>query len=131
LTPYVAHWHIVSPVRRALLAAAAALAALAVVTACGNNDMGGMNPGSSGQSATSASTAASFNNADVQFAQMMVPHHQQAVEMATLAETRASDPQIKQLAAQITAAQAPEIKILSGWLAAWANPRPRPAACPA
>jgi protein-tyrosine sulfotransferase len=42
-----------------------------------------------------------FDSADVMFAQMMIPHHEQAVEMSTLAETRATDPVIVALAAQI------------------------------
>jgi uncharacterized protein (DUF305 family) len=35
-----------------------------------------------------------FTTADVEFAQMMIPHHRQAVEMADLADTRAADPEI-------------------------------------
>lgn len=50
------------------------------------------------------------------FARMMIPHHEQAVEMSTLAETRAQDPQIKALAAQIKAAQQPEIDLMKSWL---------------
>lgn len=58
----------------------------------------------------------SFSNSDVMFAQMMIPHHQQAVDMGTLAETRASSPEVKALAAQIKAEQAPEIAQMSRWL---------------
>ena len=50
------------------------------------------------------------------FAQMMIPHHQQAVEMSTLAETRASSAEVKKLAAQIKAEQAPEIAQMTKWL---------------
>lgn len=50
------------------------------------------------------------------FAQMMIPHHQQAVDMGTLAQTRASDPKVKALAAQIKAEQAPEIAQMKKWL---------------
>lgn len=50
------------------------------------------------------------------FAQMMIPHHQQAVDMGTLAETRALNPAVKALAAKIKAAQAPEIVQMKGWL---------------
>ena len=53
---------------------------------------------------------------DTMFAQMMIPHHKQAVEMSTLAETRATDPAIVALAAQIKAAQGPEIDQMQGWL---------------
>ena len=50
------------------------------------------------------------------FAQMMIPHHQQAVDMGTLAETRALSPEVKKLAAQIKSEQAPEITQMKGWL---------------
>ena len=61
----------------------------------------------------------SHNEADVSFAEMMIPHHQQAVEMATLAETRAESQQVKDLAAAIKAAQDPEIQTMPGWLKSW------------
>jgi uncharacterized protein (DUF305 family) len=66
------------------------------------------------------------NNGDIMFAQMMIPHHQQAVAMANLAQTRATDPKVKQLAAQIKAEQAPEIATMEGWLAAWGQPTTMP-----
>ncbi|MFF0328709.1 DUF305 domain-containing protein [Nonomuraea angiospora] len=72
----------------------------------------------------SASPAAAFNDADVMFAQMMIPHHQQAVEMADLAGTRAADKEVKELAAKIKAAQDPEIQTMKGWLTAWGKPMP-------
>ena len=63
-----------------------------------------------------------FDAADVMFAQMMIPHHEQAVEMSTLAETRATDPLIVALAAQIKAAQGPEIDVMTAWLQSWGSP---------
>ena len=60
--------------------------------------------------------------ADAMFAQMMIPHHEQAVEMATLAETRAVDPKVKELAAKIKAAQQPEIDQMRAWLEEWDMP---------
>jgi uncharacterized protein (DUF305 family) len=62
---------------------------------------------------------ASFNAADVEFVQSMIPHHEQAVMMATMAESAASDPKVKALAADIKAAQAPEIAQMRTWLAEW------------
>lgn len=59
-----------------------------------------------------------FSGADIMFAQMMIPHHQQAVDMGSLAETRAQSPKVKALAAQIKAEQAPEIKQMKSWLKA-------------
>ncbi|MEV0234619.1 DUF305 domain-containing protein [Nonomuraea sp. NPDC050786] len=107
-------------------------AVLALLTACGGTDSGSMGghgmsaASSSAPAATSASAqpSATFNDADVMFAQMMIPHHQQAVEMAELADTRAADKEIKDLAAKIKAAQDPEIQTMRGWLTAWGKPMP-------
>ena len=63
--------------------------------------------------------ATGHNQQDVVFAQEMVPHYKQAVEMAVLAETRAASPEVKQLAAKIKAAQAPQITAMTGWLTSW------------
>ncbi len=62
---------------------------------------------------------APHNEADVAFAQMMIPHHEQAVEMSQLAPDRAEDEQVLELAEQIEAAQAPEIEEMTGWLEDW------------
>ncbi|MBA3489833.1 MAG: DUF305 domain-containing protein [Longispora sp.] len=111
--------------RRALLVSALATTAL-VLAACGNDGTGGMHHGDATPSATATASTAAFNNADVHFAQMMIPHHQQAVEMATLAETRATDPEIKQLAGAIKGAQDPEIVLMTGWLSNWGQPTMAP-----
>lgn len=59
------------------------------------------------------------NAADVMFAQMMIPHHEQAVVMSDLAVTRAQDPLLLGLAEEIKGAQAPEIELMESWLQAW------------
>ncbi|MFI7702634.1 DUF305 domain-containing protein [Nonomuraea sp. NPDC049480] len=105
---------------------AAAAGALALLTACGGGGGGSM-AGHEGMSSSSAPAAtassaqpsATFNDGDVMFAQMMIPHHEQAVEMAGLASTRASDPEVKELATKIKAAQAPEIQTMKDWLTDW------------
>jgi uncharacterized protein (DUF305 family) len=117
--------------RRAALAGATVTVALAL-TACGGDGhpapgAGHGAPGSSAPAAT-ASGAAAAGDADAMFAQMMIPHHRQAVEMADLAATRAADPEVKRLAGEIRAAQAPEIATMSGWLSAWGRPVPSPGA---
>jgi uncharacterized protein (DUF305 family) len=68
---------------------------------------------------TTAEETAEHNDADVEFAQMMIPHHEQAVEMAQLAATRADSEDVKDLAGRIEAAQSPEIEEMTGWLAVW------------
>jgi uncharacterized protein (DUF305 family) len=85
------------------LSAAALAATLLVLGAC-----------SSDQDAESE-----HNDADVTFAQQMIPHHQQAIEMSELAESRASSQEVKDLAADIEAAQGPEIDTMTGWLEEW------------
>ncbi|MBB5867633.1 uncharacterized protein (DUF305 family) [Allocatelliglobosispora scoriae] len=103
-------------VRRTLLTGTALLATLGIA-ACGT-EMKGMDHGAP----TSAPAGAAFNDADVRFAQAMIPHHRQAVAMADLAATRASDAELKALAAQIKAEQDPEIATMTGWLTAWGRP---------
>lgn len=66
--------------------------------------------------------AGDANSADVMFAQMMIPHHEQAVEMADLADSRASDPQLLALAGEIRGAQDPEIALMESWLEEWGVP---------
>ncbi|MFG2041883.1 DUF305 domain-containing protein [Dactylosporangium sp. NPDC048998] len=112
-------------VRRAVLAGAALGTALLLAACGGGHDpMSGMHSGGTTPGGGASPGVAAFNDADVMFAQMMIPHHRQAVEMAALAGTRAADPEVKTLAAQIEAAQEPEIKTMTGWLAAWGRPAP-------
>jgi uncharacterized protein (DUF305 family) len=63
--------------------------------------------------------AAAASTADVSFTQLMIPHHQQAVQMADLAVTNASSPEVRNLAEQIKAAQGPEITSMEAWLTGW------------
>jgi len=70
------------------------------------------------------SLAAEVNRADVTFAQEMIPHHQQAIDMAQLAETRSQDEDVQRLAAQMESAQDPEIKTMTGWLETWGEDVP-------
>ncbi|WP_344915751.1 DUF305 domain-containing protein [Streptosporangium oxazolinicum] len=56
--------------------------------------------------------------ADVRFAEGMIPHHRQALEMAALVPSRSSSPVLHRLAERITAAQRPEIAAMTSWLKA-------------
>jgi uncharacterized protein (DUF305 family) len=119
-----------SGLRRGLLTGAAVTTAL-LLSACGGGDHEtsgdtGMNHGAAAAPASAAASAgATFNDADFMFAQMMIPHHQEAVEMAAMADSRAADAKVKDLAAKIKAAQQPEIDTMTGWLTAWgAAPMP-------
>jgi len=58
------------------------------------------------------------------FAQQMIPHHQQAIQMARMAVTHAQNPKVKALAARIQVEQTSEIKTMIGWLHDWGQPLP-------
>ena len=61
---------------------------------------------------TSSST---FSADDQMFAAMMIPHHQQAIEMSALALSNSTDPEVIALAQEIQAAQGPEIEQMESW----------------
>jgi uncharacterized protein (DUF305 family) len=54
---------------------------------------------------------------DVDFARMMIPHHQGAVEMARAELEHGKDPQLRQMAQTIIEDQEREIATLKEWLA--------------
>ncbi|GGS75250.1 DUF305 domain-containing protein [Streptomyces cinerochromogenes] len=111
--------------RRAALATVAVTGAL-VLAACGGDndgDSGSAHPGH-GASATASASAGAHNAQDVAFAQGMIPHHQQALEMAELADGRAASAEVKDLASRIEKAQGPEIRTMTGWLKSWGEEVP-------
>ena len=65
--------------------------------------------------ASSGSSKSEFSANDIMFAQMMIPHHEQAIEMSELALKNSQDPEILALAEEIRAAQAPEIEDMKTW----------------
>lgn len=96
--------------KRTLMSITFAVVAALTVAGCGSD---------TDSNDSTDSSSAQFNDADVTFAQSMIPHHEQAVEMATMAQERASSPEVKQLAEKIAAAQGPEIDTMTGWLEDW------------
>jgi uncharacterized protein (DUF305 family) len=109
----------------AFAAAPVALAlALAGCTTADNDNSGmpGMDHGGGGSS-PSAVVQGEFNAADSMFAMMMIPHHEQAIEMSDLIlATSGVDQRVLDLAQQIKAAQAPEIELMQSWLDDWGMP---------
>jgi uncharacterized protein (DUF305 family) len=114
--------------KRTLLASTLALATAITLSACSNSSSGtggmeGMDHSSSSASASPSSTAAAaadFNDQDVTFAQMMKPHHEQAVEMADMILAKDGiSTDVTGLATQIKEAQGPEISQLEEWITAW------------
>jgi uncharacterized protein (DUF305 family) len=105
--------------RLAVPAASAVL--ILALSACGSgDDSHGTMSGAGTTSSSTAEGATTSATGDVEFAQMMIPHHEQAVEMADLALANdTASPEVKALAGQIKAAQDPEIQSMQGWLAQW------------
>ena len=99
-----------------VLAAIATLAAAIVLSSCGTAAT--QNQGLSA-SATSAVQVAAHNADDVMFAQMMIPHHQQAVEVAAMVPDRSNNPDVIALAAKIAGQQQPEIDTMKALLLQW------------
>lgn len=92
--------------------------------ACSNSsDHSGMS-GMSGSTTFSIPADANYNATDIGFAQGMISHHAQAIEMADLALTNTKNPDVLTLANKIKAAQSPEIEKLSGWLGDWGQTVP-------
>jgi len=104
------NWNVGSSWRPAVVAALATL----VLGGCGGDEPETDEAGSSTANAT-----------DIAFAQGMIPHHQQAVQMSDLvlgASPGAVDQEVMALAEQIKQAQAPEIALMQGWLDDWGAP---------
>jgi uncharacterized protein (DUF305 family) len=64
----------------------------------------------------SQSTSSNYTGADIMFLQMMIPHHQQAVDISNLALSKSQDPELLALAQTIAASQAAEIITMENWL---------------
>ncbi|MHA3020067.1 DUF305 domain-containing protein [Mycobacterium sp. BMJ-28] len=116
-------------------AAVLAVAVGVLVAGCTNQPSPANGDGHTGQGHTSSAAspapasadAAAHNDADVMFAQMMIPHHTQAVQMSDiLLAKQGVDPRVVQLATEIKAAQAPEIAQMQGWLTSWGSPAMAP-----
>jgi uncharacterized protein (DUF305 family) len=75
-----------------------------------NNSSGHMGHGSS------SSSNSNYTGADIMFLQMMIPHHQQAIDISNLAMKNSQDPELLELAKIIARDQAAEIKQMKAWL---------------
>ncbi|WP_413543569.1 DUF305 domain-containing protein [Citricoccus nitrophenolicus] len=122
--------------------AALTLASALALTACGgtgaeDNGAGSEStPATSSAAATSTATdtaapsatatgsaeeiSAEHNDADVMFAQMMLPHHEQAVVMSEMLLAKDDIPaEVADFAQQVIDAQGPEIERMNAMLTAW------------
>lgn len=105
--------------KRLAAAAVTTLVALATLTACSNSG----SQANQTTSSTSASAEQAHNQTDVTFAQQMIQHHQQAIQMsdAVLAK-QGIDARVADVARQVKAAQGPEIQQMQSWLSQWGTP---------
>lgn len=105
-----------TPARTRVIAVVAAFATTLALSSC--NTTSRENQGLTA-SATSAGQVAAHNADDVMFAQMMIPHHQQAVELAAMVPDRSTNPEVIALAAKIAGEQQPEINTMKALLLQW------------
>jgi len=105
---------------KTLIALVAAVATALLVSACTTPASDGHTDHTHGAESSAAAPANAPNNAaDVTFVSGMIPHHEQAVEMSALVPQRSTNPEVIKLAADISAAQEPEIQTMKGFLAQW------------
>ena len=100
--------------RRILLALAAAF----LLAAC--------TQGGEEQKLGTASAEAAPSDDDVSFTQNMIPHHQQAIEMAKLVDSHTDRPELRKLANSIVSSQSQEITQMQAWLRSWGKPATPP-----
>jgi uncharacterized protein (DUF305 family) len=81
---------------------------------------GGSGAGTSADTAQ-ATPSLGFDDDDVMFAQMMIPHHEQAIELSDIAldPTVDASEDVRRLASAIKAAQDPEIDEMKAMLSEW------------
>lgn len=115
--------------KKTLAVGAAAFAVVFAAGACTDSDTNTTATSSTTISATTPAedAGAAHNQADVMFAQMMIPHHSQAIEMSDMLLAKQGIPEpVAALARQIKAAQGPEIDQLTTWLDQWGEPTRAP-----
>ena len=118
--------------RKKLVMTAAAAAVLLGLSACTSDETDTASEtttavettATSGSSTTEqAEESAQHSEAYVMFAQMMIPHHEQSIEMSDIILSKDDVPaDVTSLAEEIKAAQGPEIAQLTDWLEQWGEP---------
>lgn len=118
--------------RKKLVMTAAAAAVLLGLSACTSDETDTASETTTAVETTATSQdttteqaeeSAQHSEADVMFAQMMIPHHEQAIEMSDIILSKDDVPaDVTSLAEEIKAAQGPEIAQLTDWLEQWGEP---------
>lgn len=101
-----------------------AVALAITLAACGSSDSPSANTTPTTQAPGGSTDTAALNAADVVFAQGMIAHHQQAIEMAEIAldPNIGASPEVVDLATRIKGAQDPEVELMTAWLTAAGEP---------
>lgn len=99
-----------------------ALVTMGSLVACGTTTQPSESTTPAVVTASVEQVSTQHNDADTMFAQMMIVHHEGAIDMADLALTKADRDEVKALAERISAAQGPEIEQMSAWLETWGEP---------
>jgi uncharacterized protein (DUF305 family) len=89
--------------------------ALGIVFLLAGNSGGPMDHSGHGSSSKEESSS-KYSVDEIMFAQMMIPHHEQAVTMSELAFTNTTNPEVLALATAIRDGQAPEIIQMQAWI---------------
>lgn len=69
-----------------------------------------------GDHADPSVSMATMGESEAMFATMMIPHHQQAIDMSEIALANSTNADVRQLAQQIIDAQAHEIEQMQAWI---------------
>lgn len=92
-----------------------AVLALGIVFLLAGNSGGPMDHSGHGSSSKEDSSS-KYSADEIMFAQMMIPHHEQAVTMSELAFTNTTNSEVLALATAIRDGQAPEISQMQSWI---------------
>lgn len=101
--------------RRATAAALFLTLAGAGLAGCSEDDASGGTPAAE----RTAANGDVHNDADVDFATEMIPHHADALVMVDMTQGRELSPEFARLTEDIRGAQAPEIEMMADWLTDW------------
>ena len=98
------------PINRAITTIFIAILALSL-SGCASASNKGMD-----HEGHTAGASGDLSSDDIMFLQMMIPHHQQAIDISDLALTISADPELLALAKDIRDEQAAEIVTMKAWL---------------
>jgi uncharacterized protein (DUF305 family) len=96
---------------KAVIAGLVALIMVTALAGCSKDDSKAMD-----HEGYSSMASGDLSSDDIMFLQMMIPHHQQAIDISDLALTKSADPELLALAKDIRDGQAAEIITMKAWL---------------